>query len=100
MLIRSRKTVAVAPGMTIREMLENRGWSERELAGRMNVAEGLAGELVRGEAPLTPDLAARLASALGVAAEVWLRLEALYREDIERVRRERLAEGRPEQGAR
>ena len=87
-MMQSRKTIAIPPGATIREQLENRGMSQKEFALRMGISEKHISHLINGKVELTHDVALRLESVLGVPARFWNNMEALYREQLARVREE------------
>lgn len=90
--MRSRKTIATPPGATIREQLEDRGMTQKEFAVRMDLSEKHISRLINGEVRLTPDVALRLESVLGVPAEFWNNLESRYRERLARVEEENAME--------
>lgn len=83
-------TIAIPPGETIKEMLEDRGMTQKEFAARMNYTEKHISKLVNGEASLSQETALRLEIVLGAPASFWNGLEAGYREDLQRVKQERL----------
>lgn len=87
-MVRSRSVIAIAPGETIKELLEDRGMNQKEFAVRMGMSEKHISKLVNGEVQLTMDMARRLEMVLGASAQFWCRLEALYREDIAKVNEE------------
>jgi addiction module HigA family antidote len=72
------------PGDTIVDLLEERGWSQAELARRSRFTRKHVNDLVSGRASITPDSAMRLESVLGATAEFWLNREAQYKEALER----------------
>lgn len=84
----SQKVVAVPPGATIREQLQNRGMSQKEFAIRMDMSEKHISHLINGKVELTQDVAQRLDSVLGIPAKYWNRLELAYREQLNRVKLE------------
>jgi len=86
------ETIAVPPGETIKEMLEDRRMSQKEFAARMNYTEKHISKLIHGEAALSQETALRLEIVLGAPASFWNGLEAGYREDLQRVKQEKLAE--------
>ena len=86
--MRSKKTIATPPGATIREQLEDRGMTQKEFALRMDMSEKHISRLINGEVHLTPDVALRLEYVLGVAAQFWTNLEAIYQEKCARVQSE------------
>ncbi len=81
----SNNTIAVPPGATIREQLENRGMKQKEFASRMGLSEKHISRLINGQVELTQEVALRLESVLGVPAGFWNNLEAIYREKLARV---------------
>ncbi len=70
------------PGDTIEDLLEERGWTKAEFAGRTGFTPKHVNELVKGRVPITPDAADRLSRVLGSTPEFWLRREAQYQADI------------------
>lgn len=81
-----------SPGETIADVLEERGWTQTELAERLGFTRKHVNDLVQGRTTLTPDAAVRLATVLGSTAGFWLRREAQFRAALEaqRTRQERL----------
>ena len=88
MLIKSKTTIAIPPGATIKEQLEDRELSQKEFAARMGMSEKHISNLIRGSVRLTPEVAMRLEMVLGIPARFWNNLEAIYREDIEKIKEE------------
>lgn len=86
--MRSRKTIAIAPGATIKEQLEDLGMTQKEFAVRMDMSEKHISKLINGEVRLTPDVALRLEYVLGLPAQFWTNLEAIYQEKCARVQAE------------
>ena len=86
MLIKSKTTIAIPPGATIKEQLEDRELSQKEFAARMGMSEKHISNLIRGSVRLTPEVAMRLEMVLGIPARFWNNLEAIYREDIEKIK--------------
>lgn len=84
-MIRNRKMIATPPGATIQEQLENRGMHQSEFAKRMGLPEEHVSRLINGEAILSHEIALKLESVLGIPAEVWSNLEAVYREKASRI---------------
>lgn len=85
---RSKHNIAIPPGMTIEEVLENRNMTQKEFAVRMNLSEKHVSQLINGDVALTPEVADRLARVFGVEAAFWNNLEGNYREMLIKVRRE------------
>ena len=81
----SRTFIAVPPGATIREQLDDRGMSQKEFSSRMGMSEKHISRLINGDVQLTPEVAYKLEMVLGVPAEFWNNLEAIYREKLVKV---------------
>lgn len=86
--MRSRKTIAIAPGATVKEQLDDLGMTQKEFAVRMDMSEKHISKLINGEVRLTPDVALRLEYVLGLPAQFWTNLEAIYQEKCARVQAE------------
>lgn len=85
---KSRTTIAIPPGATIKEQLEERGMKQKEFAWRMGMSEKHISHLINGSVQLTPDCALRLEMVLGIPASFWNNLEAIYQEALARVKAE------------
>ena len=70
---------AVHPGEVLAETLAARGVSKSDLAERCGLSAKTVSLIVNGKAPVTSETAIQLERALGVAAEVWVNLDANYR---------------------
>lgn len=84
----SRTYIATPPGATIKEQLEDREMSQREFSQRMGISEKHISKLINGEVQLTPEMAYRLETVLGIPAHFWSELEAIYREKLAKVEKE------------
>src|SRR5574344_2854518 len=81
-MTKSKTYIATAPGATIKEQLVTRGMSQKEFAVRMGMSEKHISHLINDEVILTPDVANRLESVLGVPAKFWNNLESIYRKKL------------------
>jgi plasmid maintenance system antidote protein VapI len=72
------------PGDTILDLLEEKNWSQAELATRTGFTRKHINELVSGKATLTPVTALKLEGTVGGPARFWLAREAQYREALAR----------------
>jgi addiction module HigA family antidote len=88
MFSKSKYTVAVPTGATIREQLDGRSMTQKEFSARMGLSEKHISRLINGQVELTHDVALRLEAVLGVPASFWNNLEAIYREKLARVEAE------------
>jgi HTH-type transcriptional regulator/antitoxin HigA len=73
------------PGDTILDILEERGWSQVELADRLGYTEKFISQLVNGKVALTVDAAVRLERVLGGTLDFWLSREANYQRHLARL---------------
>lgn len=73
------------PGDTIAEIMEEAGWKQRDLAGRLGYSEKHLSLLINGDATITRDTAQRLERVLGGSVEFWLNLEANYQQHKARI---------------
>ncbi len=72
------------PGDTIVDLLEERGWTQAELAERSGFTRKHVNLLIAGKAPITEDTALKLERVLGSTARFWLTRETQYREPLAR----------------
>jgi HTH-type transcriptional regulator/antitoxin HigA len=70
------------PGDTILDLLEERGWTQQQLADRLGYSLKHVNQLIKAKVPLTEDAAIRLQNVLGAPVGFWLTREAQYRERI------------------
>ena len=73
------------PGDTIVDFMEERDWSQIDLARRLGFSAKHLNQLIKGKASLTDDTALRLERVLGTNANFWLNREAKYRERLARL---------------
>jgi HTH-type transcriptional regulator / antitoxin HigA len=76
-----------APGETVRDILHERGITERQLAAKLEDSLGRVTRLIEGREPITPDLARKLESSLGATAAFWLAREKRYRDGLRNLAR-------------
>jgi len=89
----SKTYIAIPPGATIEEQLEDRGMTAKDLAEKLGWTEEYVKTLLDGETPLTPYVADCLEAALGLSAGFWLRYEAGYREKLVMIEKENKENG-------
>ena len=68
------------PGHVMAQLLESRGWSQQEFAGRMGYSLKYVRDLMNGRAAITAETAMRLESVLGESAQWWLGQEMTFRQ--------------------
>jgi HTH-type transcriptional regulator / antitoxin HigA len=66
------------PGDFLREELEERGWTQTDLAEILDRPIRVVNEIIMGKRRISPDTAKGLAAALGTSPEFWLNLESAY----------------------
>ena len=88
-MIRSKTTIAIPPAEVIKEYIESRGMTQKELSIRLGTSEKNLCMLMQGKAPLSPEMAENLEKVFNVPAETWLRLESLYRADLQKIKSEK-----------
>ena len=82
--LRFEPDYGVAPGETLRAMLEALGMTQVQLAARTGLSLKHINQIAQGAAPVTPETALLLEKATGVKARMWNVLEAAYRERVSR----------------
>jgi HTH-type transcriptional regulator / antitoxin HigA len=76
---------ASAPGETITDLLEERDWTQTQLADRLGYTELQMQQLIDGEVAISEETARKLAEILGSTADFWLKLEAIYRDRLAKI---------------
>ena len=69
---------AFPPGEYLAEELEERGWTQADLAEILGRPLQLVSEIINGRKEITRETAAQLGAAFGTSAEYWLNLQDLY----------------------
>ena len=69
---------AEPPGVFIREELEARGWSQRDLAFILGTTEQTVNKLIKGKSGVSAEMAKALGDAFGTSAEVWAGLQKVH----------------------
>ncbi|MBD2413684.1 DNA-binding protein [Nostoc calcicola FACHB-389] len=76
------------PGDTIADILEERDWTQAELAERLGYSTKHISLLINGKAPVNEETALKLERVLGSTAAFWLKREAQYRAALARIEEE------------
>ena len=87
-MLESKKYIAIPPGATITEQLDDVGMTTKEFADRMGLTVGCLDSLLAGKMALSQDIACKLESVLGVPAKFWNNLEMIYRTKLEKISKE------------
>jgi antitoxin HigA-1 len=72
----------VHPGEYLRELLDELGLSQYRLAQDIGVAPMRISHVVRGQRPVTAELALRLGRYFGQSARFWMNLQTRYDIDV------------------
>ena len=76
---------AVAPGATLRDVLEEKGISQSALAIRAGMTEKNVSQIINGVAPISYETAEKFEMAIGIPARFWNQRELAYREALVRI---------------
>lgn len=76
---------ASPPGDTIVDTINERGWTQVQVANQLGISRKHLNRLIRGEVALTDEMAIRLANVIGSTEQFWLRREARYRQQLARL---------------
>lgn len=68
----------IHPGEMIKDEIEYRGFSQRKLAEQMGISPTLLNEILNGKRSVSTEYALLFEAALGIDAEIWIRLQADY----------------------
>lgn len=88
---------ASPPGATLRDALAERGIANGDFANHIGVSMSELRQLFTGELAVTPDLARRLASAIGPSEAFWHVRETQYQHDLSVVQADEWASSMPVQ---
>ena len=81
----TKTIIAIPPGYTIEEQLNENGLTQKEFAKLMELSDNSVNALISGQMLLSVDIATKLEKVLGMPTQFWLNLETIYREKIERI---------------
>ena len=68
----------IHPGQFLREELEERGISQSALAKHIKVQPNVINQICNEKRGVSPEMAKKLAAALGTTAELWINLQGTY----------------------
>jgi addiction module HigA family antidote len=71
-------SMLIHPGEMIKDEIEARGMTQKELAHQMGVSYTVFNEILNGKRPVTTEYALLLEAALGTSASIWIGLQADY----------------------
>jgi HTH-type transcriptional regulator/antitoxin HigA len=67
------------PGRYLRRLLDERGWTQDELAAVTGLSRQTVNNIIAGKSNVSPETAAKLAAALGNTPEEWIKWDGLFR---------------------
>ena len=73
------------PGETIADLIEERDWTQAQLADRLGCTAKHVNQLINGKAPISEQIAVKLSRVLGSSVGFWLKREALYRAELAKI---------------
>ena len=76
------RELIIHPGETLKEMLDDRDMSQRELANRIALTEPYISNIINGQKPITISFAKKLEYALAVEAGFWINLQSNYEKEL------------------
>jgi HTH-type transcriptional regulator / antitoxin HigA len=82
-----------SPGDAIADLLEERDWTQAQLAERLGYTTKHISQLINGKAPINEETALKLERVMGSTAAFWLRYEAQYRAALARKEEENRLKG-------
>ncbi|MDE6480826.1 MAG: HigA family addiction module antidote protein [Muribaculaceae bacterium] len=74
----------IHPGEMIKDEIEYRGITQKALAAEIGVPASVLNEILNGKRAVTTEYALLLEAALGIEADLWLRLQTEYNKQIAR----------------
>ena len=72
----------IHPGEIIKDEIEYRGISQKELAAEIGIPASVLNAVLNGKRTVTTEYALLLEAALGIDADIWLRIQADYNKQI------------------
>lgn len=73
---------AIHPGEMIKDELEFRGITQKALAAEIGLPASVLNEVLNGKRAVTTEYALLLEAALGIEADLWLKLQAEYNKQM------------------
>lgn len=72
----------IHPGEMIKDEIEYRGISQKALAAEIGVPASVLNEVLNGKRAVTTEYALLFEAALGIEADLWLRLQSDYNKQV------------------
>ncbi|MGM0365888.1 MAG: HigA family addiction module antitoxin [Actinomycetota bacterium] len=80
-----KPSIAIPPGETLKEVLEDRNLKQVDFCKRLGLSEKMISQIINGIAPITPQTALKFESVLEIPASFWINLESNYQETKQRL---------------
>jgi HTH-type transcriptional regulator/antitoxin HigA len=77
---------ATHPGEILKDEIDYLNMNQKEFAQKMEMQPNVISEIINAKRSITPQIAIKIESVLGINAEFWLRLQAGYEVDKIRIR--------------
>lgn len=68
----------VHPGLLLKEEIEYRGLTQKQLAKQMGVSYSVLNEILNGKRPISIEYALYIEAVLGIDAQLWIQMQADY----------------------
>lgn len=72
----------IHPGEMIKDEIEYRGISQKDLAAEIGIPASVLNAVLNGKRAVTTEYALLLEAALGIEADLWLRLQSDYNKQV------------------
>lgn len=86
-MLKNNKVIAIPPGYTIKEQLEDRNINLNDFIVKMNMSKEDVELLIEGKVILTNELASKLELVLGLSKQFWINLENNYRNKLDAIKK-------------
>ena len=86
-MLKNNKVIAIPPGYTIKEQLEDRNINLNDFMAKMNMSKEDVELLIEGKIILTNELASKLELVLGLPKQFWINLENNYRKKLDIIKK-------------
>ena len=86
-MLKSNKVIAIPPGYTIKEQLEDRNINLNDFIVKMNMSKEDVELLIEDKIILTNDLTSKLELILGLPKQFWINLENNYRNKLDIIKK-------------
>ena len=77
-------SIPIHPGEMIKDEIEYRGITQKALAAEIGIPASVLNEILNGKRAVTTEYALLLEAALGIEADLWLRIQTEYNKQIAR----------------